>query len=484
MKKDSVLKKILTNRRLKYGSSAIVIMISSVVLFIVMNMIVSLVPWQLDLTPEGLYSVGSQTTEVLESLDKEVIIYGLFDETKVNTGNELTKVVDLLKKYEIYDNIKVEYVDLNKNIGFITELDPDRILNIGLRDFLVVCGNQKRLIKYFDLFESQVNSYTGFGTTDVGSKAEMAFTSSIYYVSKDERTKIYLTKGHGEYDFDNDYITIGEKIKTNGYDSDTIDLQVVLEIPEDADIIMIANPQSDFSKEEIELLLEFMHKGKSIMITLDSMDSPERYENLQKFLSGYNLAFGYDIIRELDKNFHIDGNQYMIFPNLNKSTIINTPIINIVSKILVNSARSVDILRKSNSALLIEPLLLTSEMALAIDMYDDTDEEEGAKYLAVAVNDRRDDSRIIIIGSADFIQDQRLYYYEQYEGDASRFMLNCINWLEDDSGEIFIETKDYFSNLIYITAQQVKTVGALVIYVMPGIILLIGLAVYLRRRNL
>ncbi len=62
--------------------------------------------------------------------------------------------------------------------------------------------------------------------------------------------------------------------------------------------------------------------------------------------------------------------------------------------------------------------------------------------------------------------------------------MNSLKWLEGDDDEIFIETKDYFINLTNATAGQIKTVNILTVYVMPGLILLIGLAVYLKRRNL
>ena len=77
-----------------------------------------------------------------------------------------------------------------------------------------------------------------------------------------------------------------------------------------------------------------------------------------------------------------------------------------------------------------------------------------------------------------------LYIYKQYEESGVRFMLNCFKWLEGDTDEIFIETKAYFANMINVSAQQSKTISIFTIYIMPGVILLIGLAVYLRRRNL
>ncbi|MFO7611435.1 MAG: GldG family protein [Clostridia bacterium] len=485
MKKESVFTKLLANRRLRYGSSAIVIMASIVVLFIVLNLIGGLVPLQLDLTPEGLYSIGEQTEEILEALDKDVTIYGLFDPTKVDSSSEYIGLMDLLEKYDKYDRVKVEYVDPSKNLGFISNLDPDQILNIGLKDFVVVSGNTKKVIKYYDMFVSMASEYSSFSSFDVGSKAEMAFTSAVFYATRDEVPKIYLTTGHGEYDFDDrGYITVGEVISVNGFDYEKIDLELQPSIPDDASIILIANPTSDFSAEEISLLSGFMEKGNSIMVALDSNDSPEKYKNLQGFLAGYNLEYGIDKIRETNDNYHISGNQYMIFPGLYSKTLLNNNIKDVFTKMLADNVRSVTVLRKTNSFLEINPLLISSDTAVSESSVSADLNQIGARFLGVAVEDLRFGSRIIALGTADFVQDQRLIYYKQYEESAIRFMLNSLKWLEGDTDDIFIETKDYFINLVDVTARQANTVSILVIYVMPGVILLAGLAVYLRRRNL
>ncbi|MCK5758093.1 MAG: GldG family protein [Clostridiales bacterium] len=485
MKKNTLFKKMMASRRLKYGTSAVVIMLSMIVLFVVMNLLVGLIPWQLDLTPEGLYSIGDQTKELLDNVDKEVTIYGLFDETKVDSESNYWGILDLLKKYDKYDNVSVEYVDINKNLGFVTDLDPDQILDITSDNFVVISGESKKVIKYFDMFYSIGSETSAFGTvTDVGSRAELAFTSAIYYVTRDNRPKIYITIGHDEYTFEDDYISLGEITKSNGFDSEMIDLSITGGIPDDATMVLIANPTSDFSKDEIAILTEFMEDGKSIMVVLDSLESPERFEDLQGFLSNYNLAYNYDVIKEGDENYHLVGNRYMIFPDLYRKTLLNNPIKDVFTNMIAENARSIDILRKSNSSLEIDPLIITSDKALSESILTDGKDVAGARYLGVAVEDYQTGSRIIALGSADFVQDLTLYLFKQYEESGVRFMLNCFKWLEGDTDEILIETKNYFTNLINVTAQQSKTVSILTIYILPGLILLVGLAVYLRRRNL
>src|SRR5690554_2346964 len=121
---------VINSRKFKYGTVAIVAMILTVALFVAVNLGSGLTYAQVDLTPEGLYSISDQTKDVLEELEDEVTIYGLFDETRVSSQDVYMKVMELLKLYEAYDNVNVVYADPAVNMGLINELDPDRILNI------------------------------------------------------------------------------------------------------------------------------------------------------------------------------------------------------------------------------------------------------------------------------------------------------------------------------------------------------------------
>ena len=482
MTENNDIKKIERRRKFKYGSNSIIIMVSALIVFVMINLIATWVTFEKDMTPEKLYSIGDQTKGILENLNKEVKIYGLFDETKIADSSSIKKVIDLLKKYDAYKNITVEYVDLDKNIEFASSLDPDKVLNISTNNFIVICEGYKKVLKYYDLFEGFASEYTTYEVIDIGSKAEMAFTSAINYVSKDNRTNVLFTVGHEEFTNDYDYIAVGEKLELNGLILDRVNLYSQ-DIKEDTDIIIISNPTFDFYEEEISKLNEFMRKGKSIYIMLDSLSTTDKFENLQTFLFDYNVQFGYDKIKEYDADYYLEGNQHYIFPELMRVDV-NKSIIETFSKLLAPNARSISVLKVLNNNLSVQPLLITSDRAKLEGMYGDVEDVTGAAYISAAVFDSNTNSRLIISGTASFMQDQVLINYSQYDSEATMFLINNMNWLEGDTGEIFIEQKDYFVNFIKITTKQANAVGGFLVYGLPGLILLIGLIVYLKRRHL
>lgn len=480
--KNYDVKKIERSRKLKFGSSAIIIMISAIVVFVMVNLMASWATFEVDLTPEKLYSIGDQTKTILEEIDKEVQIYGFIDETRLSDDSYHWKIIDLLKRYDTYDNITVEYIDPNANIEFINELDPDNVLDLSKNNYVVVCGDYKKVLKFFDLFESFASEYSTYGVIDTGSRAEMAFTSAINYVSKTERTNILFTTGHDEFTSQYDYIAFTEKLELNGFIVDEVDLYNQ-SITEETDIVIIANPISDFYQEEITKLKLFMQQGKSVYVLLDSIVTNDRYENLQSFLEDYNVQFNYDIIKEYDTEFYLEGNQYYLIPELIDNSI-TSDIFDGFSNMMAPNVRSISVLKVLNNNLIIVPMLITSDKAKLEGLYEDIDDVTGAAYIAAAIIDENTGSRLMISGTASFIQDQVTVNYTQFDREATKYILSNIQWLEGDTGEVFIEQKDYFINFISITTKQANVLGGMLVYGLPSLILLAGLLVYLRRRHL
>ena len=119
-KKDSLINKIVKNRSFRYGSNSIILIAAVCAIAVLINVLAGFTDIKWDLTPNKLYSIGDETKKILEQVDKEVIIYGLFDDTKVGSN----EFVELLEQYEKHPKITVKYVDPDKNPGMLKEIDP------------------------------------------------------------------------------------------------------------------------------------------------------------------------------------------------------------------------------------------------------------------------------------------------------------------------------------------------------------------------
>jgi ABC-2 type transport system permease protein len=254
MKKIS-FKEILNKRSLRFGSYSFILTAIVIAAAILLNSIVSGTKLRdklkIDLTSNKLYSVGETTGEVLKELDTEVEIIGLFDE-KAMESTQYGQVIEFIKQYENKSSmIKIKYVDPAKNPAYIqNELDPTGVLGVSNYDFVVRSGKRAKVLSSSDIFEYTFDSQTYSGYYLTGLNAEYAFTGAIRYVTSENIPVIYFAEGHGEGDPDNDFSELKSDLELNGYEIKKINLAAVETVPEDASLIIFANPLQDLSIAE------------------------------------------------------------------------------------------------------------------------------------------------------------------------------------------------------------------------------------------
>lgn len=484
MKKDNFIRRTFASKSFRYGTSSFIIIAVVLIMFVIINTTIPRLRIQWDLTPEGLYTLSNTSKDILGSIDDEIEIIGLLDDTKVSSASAFYNVIKLLEDYENYKNISVRYIDPDTNVGFMAELDPTGAMGLNLQNFVVrnTRTQNMKVVKYYDMFSTYVHGDTSFEITNTGSKIENAFTSAISYVSRESFTTVYFILGHNEYSYFDGYIKARDIMELNGYTVKSFDLRKDLAIPEDADILLMINPTIDYLDDEIKALETFMKNGGSLLVNIGSSGTAEEFKNIQKFLDFYNVQYNYDRIKEYDSNAYAASNQYHIFPKvLGAKSTLNT--YRNITYLLTPNSRSIRLLNKSKSFLEVEPILRTTAMAKQEATISHYDSDSGMSYVGAEVINLATQARLVVLGSSDFIKDSFLMNNKAYEADANRFFIGIVNWLEGDYNQTTIEEKSYFINIISITASQVATVSTL-LYILPGLILLVGGIVYLKRRHL
>jgi hypothetical protein len=126
---------------------------------VVVNILVGTLSLKWDLTSNKLYSLGDVSKKILKDLDKDVTIYGLFDDGKIGSG-DYKEVIGFLDQYKKYPHIKIQYVDPDKNPGIIKEIDPNNLKNLAQGDFVVKSGSKMKKLGYYDLFATETDQQT------------------------------------------------------------------------------------------------------------------------------------------------------------------------------------------------------------------------------------------------------------------------------------------------------------------------------------
>jgi len=486
-------KKLFNSRSLKYGSASLITIAAVIAIAVIVNMIFSPTvlskvigteALKLDLTSNKLYSLGDQTEKIVGGLNKEVKVYALYDEAKISTDTQLKEVNELLKKYSKFKNVKIEYVDTDKNPAFIKTIDPDGVKNIKKDDIVFTCGKKVKNLSKYDLFTTQFDQQSMQQYT-TGNSAEQAFTGAIKFVSSDVTPVVYFLEGHNEKKPDTDYATVKEYLVRNNYDIKTLNLITSDKVPDDAEIVIIAAPQKDISSAEKDKLTDYFKNGGKAVFTMDPINNSPDLTQLQSLLSNFNVSIDNDKVKENEDQRFIKGQPYAIIPYVQDNDI-NTAISPDSLMFLMPNSRSISTLKNTKDYIKVTSLMKTSAKAIGESVDGKSGTIQGPLDLAVAVqNDGgTKSSKIVLIGNATLFTDTFIQQYQQYAYDGVKVLLNSLNWLQDKKDDVIIAPKTYDTPQLQMSSSAANVMALLTVIVLPLLILGLGTFVWLRRRHL
>lgn len=261
------------------GTYALTVTAVVLAILVVLNILVSALPssWtKFDISAAKLYSITSNTKAVVNALEEDVTIYWI-----VQSGEEDDVIETLLGKYDsLSDHITVVKKNPDVYPTFAEQYTDESVKNNSL---VVECGERSRFVGYDDIYVQEMDVYSySYNTSFDG---EGAITSAIDYVTTEELPQLYVLEGHGEQELPKNW---KEQIEKENIQTDTLSLLTVDEIPEDADALLIYEPSSDLSEEEVDMLYEYAEAGGKLLVMAGPTEEGT-LENLYGLLANYGV---------------------------------------------------------------------------------------------------------------------------------------------------------------------------------------------------
>jgi len=317
-----------------------------VVLMLVANVISINYFFRLDLTEEKRFSITDATKDLLKSLEApvhfDILIAGDLNAGFQRFQKSITEIID---EFNIHSNYSISYLlrdpmgegtqeERNENYQILTErgLDP-----------MVVYDNvngsrvQKAIFPYTILKYNNKAAAIKLLTENRGVSADQQLNQSIEGIEFElatgiqrlaniNRKSIGLVEGHGELDSLATHRFTAEM--SQFYNIDRIDLTAHVS-PEDVNILIVARPQTNFSKLEKYHLDQFLMKGGKAIFLINALKvnpSAAAGEGTRALLLDLNLTdllFKYGI--RMNANYVQDLNNFGRYPVVvdNSGTIIN-----------------------------------------------------------------------------------------------------------------------------------------------------------------
>ncbi|MFY9186070.1 MAG: GldG family protein [Bacillota bacterium] len=459
----------LTGRKMRYGTNAVVLTIAVVAIVLMINILVARHSIKFDLTKNRFYTLSEATREFLNGLGQPVKITAFFPE-----GDAMGEVVrDLLREYtRISPKIQVEFIDPDKQPSLAKQYDitayGTTVLESGLRS---------RKVMEYELIDYETSGDL------VNFAGEQAFTRALVGLFTEDTKGIYFSTGHGERALTGDYVQAKTFLEGEGYVTEARNLSVEGRVPEDAAALVIAGPTRDFTKEEADAVQAYLEKGGKVLVALDPSGEKGDLLNLKGVLKNWGIGVNDDLVLDPGSHYFLDLASLIPEMELHPAT---EKLIEKGYTVFLPRTRSLYHAKEDQAyGIIVEPIIKTTDKAWGETNFQDKasfdpeTDNEGPLTLAYVAYNPDTDSVLVVVGNASFLDNEIV----TIQGNVDFFM-NAISWMVGKEESIFIRPKTPSFEQIYLSDREARSIFYGTVLVIPVCFALIGVGVWVRRRNL
>jgi ABC-type uncharacterized transport system involved in gliding motility auxiliary subunit len=470
----------------KYGSSAI---LQSLVLIGILGaggFLLNRYHWRWDVSEAHVHSLSDQTKKVLAGLNQDLQVVAFYPNL------DQPKARELLDKYVyVSDKVKVEYADPNSRPDLVEryKVQPDKI------------GEGMLFVKL------------GPESVQVEQPDESKLTNAIVKLTRRGHKQVYFVTGHNERpvegkgaDGKEGFAHAAEALRNENYRFAPLVLAQKADVPDDADVVIIAGPTRPFLPTERDALERYLERGGALLVMVD----PRAQTNLGEDLARWGVDLDQDVI--VDRVQGLFGQAMTPMAGEYSSHAITKDMREVT---MFPTARSLSI--RPDAAKQLSWIVKTSPNSWGERDLDqlygkgiaqlDPDDVKGPVTVAVAgrpvvpetptdaqpVSTASPDSktadaakqdghkkepRIVVFGDSDFATNQLLDDYRNRD-----LFVNSVNWLLGDVEAISIRPAHSRASRLTLSEQQFDEIRALSLFVLPELIAVFGVWAWWSRRR-
>jgi len=439
--------------------------------------------------------LSGQTRRILQSVTNSVKVTIYYDRT-----DDLYEMVNgLLKEYKFANGrVGVETVDYVKDPAAAQRVKAQYQLASEQKNVVIFeCNGNKKIVYEKELSDLDLEPLISGRSREVrrsAFKGELLFTSAIYSVTSPRALRAYFLKGHGEHspqstDKDAGYSRFAGVLTDNNVDWDTLTLIGTNQIPADCSVLIIAGPQTSLIPEELTKIEGYLNNGGRTLVLFNVLGT-DRNTGLESLLANWgvevrkavvsdrlNSSSGQDLITEYFGTHAISApligsSLHMVYPRAmarasGGSHRTDAPN---VSELVSTSPQAAIVTDFRGGFPNPSPTDVRTNVAIAIAI-------EKGKLQGLPAD--RGTTRAVVVGDSFFWNNNML------DSAANRdFASLTINWLLDRSqllGSLAPRPIPQFR--VIMTERQMTAVRWLLLFGMPGSVLLLGSMVWVQRRH-
>ncbi len=444
----------------------------------------------IDTSGSDNFELTEDTLDYLPTLNDDIEIIVLSDEKDFKEGGEyFVQANTLFHEYENKsDKITLKYVDLTSNPTFVSSY-PDETLSAY--NIIVKSDKGYKYITQQDYLDVQMN-YNTYQYYIAGSKVEEAVTSAILNVTLEDKPKVTFISDINDYD----YSAFKTLLDNNGFKTEEVS-PALNSIPEDTEILVLYTPNADLDSSYVDTISEFLNNdgdyGKELLY-VPSEKLPE-LPNIDSLLEEWGMSVEKGYAYENDTNYMgmVSYNVYLYITQYSNTTYTaNMKNSSLPFCVIEGYAVPVNILDEENVSSLFT-LSDQSQVVYRVESSDEPEYKDSPNLVLGAVSTKGTDSssdddseskssHVAVIGSSVALSDTLLS--STTYGNSS-YIVSMLNTLIDrENVGVTIESKSLESEELGITTAQIRVLSVIFIIVIPLGVLITGIIIFIKRRNM
>ncbi|MBD2425843.1 Gldg family protein [Phormidium sp. FACHB-1136] len=493
-----------SQRSTEAGANALVSVLAVLAILGLVNFLAVRYSSRVDLTENQIFTLAPESQQVVQALAEPTRVL-VFD------PNQNPQDRQLLESYRRAGN--------NFTFEFVNPYDNPRLA----QDFNVTQPGM--------VFVEQGDTRRPVQTLTPSDRlSERTLTNSLAQLGTESALTAYFTQGHQEFAIDGSetgFLQAATALGEKGFTVEPLDFaNTAAVVPEDASVVIVAGPATEFFDAEVEALQTYLDRGGSVMLMIDPRTNP----NLDSLLDLWGVTLDDRIVLDTSGTGQLVGlgpaaplvTDYgdhpitrdfgtgrSFFPLVRPVNVEEVPGVTAVSILNSNAQSRAEALSAEGELQFDENAPPSGPYSLGVALSrpirenngsddpaadspsaDSTIEEgaeaetEGSDPLEDLVDSSSEEdpvsqeARLVVIGNASFATDG--LFDQQLNGDV---FLNSVSWLgQANDATLSIRPREVTNRRIVMTVQQQIGLGVFALLILPLVGIILAVLLWLKRR--
>ncbi len=473
----------ISGRQVRYGTTAVFGTLMLIGIVALVYVVLARAVLTLDMTGDGRFTLSAETHQVLQRIQRPIQLTGFYS----SRGLALREVDDqFFRQYEVESGGMVTRKYINP------EEDPVLVDRYGVN------SDGQVFISYLNA-DGTIDEQT-LARVPRSGRQERDVTEAISRLLISGTITVYFEQGRGELDptdtTQQGLSGINLGVQESGLITQPLNLVEIAaaggDIPQDAGAVIFARPTSDLTPAEVAVIDRYLQRGGTLFIMTDPLFNEDRFLKadgpFNQFLwTNYGLRALDAVVVDAGSSFQtpLDVLSAAIFPENSIVARMNSE----NAPAYFRLARALEVSETPPANVPNGRLILSSEQSYgetdlitlsqtSTYQYDEGTDIPGPLTSAVFAYHQQTGAKILMVGDADFVTNGLIG-----SGGNALLFTDGLSWLTGLSEQVEFAPQAFGSSvpLIFVSGQMLDVIAFVTVILLPGLLLVIGIVVWLRR---